>query len=115
MNYFLLRDGPSLVLGGARSGKSRFAENLILNSGRKPIYIATGRAFDEEMSERIQLRHRVTQIMRTFMDENGFLDIETPILTRATPEGARDYVVPSRTIRVAFSLCRNRRNCLSSC
>lgn len=57
MTDYLLRDGPSLVLGGARSGKSRFAENLVLNSGRKPIYIATGRAMDEEMSERISI-HR---------------------------------------------------------
>ena len=56
----------------------------------------------EEMSKRMQLRHRVTQIMRTFMDDNGFLDIETPILTRATPEGARDYVVPSRTHQGSF-------------
>jgi len=56
----------------------------------------------EEMTGRMILRHRVTQIMRTFMDENGFLDIETPILTRATPEGARDYVVPSRTHQGSF-------------
>jgi aspartyl-tRNA synthetase len=56
----------------------------------------------EDMTARMQLRHRVTQIMRTFMDENGFLDIETPILTRATPEGARDYVVPSRTHQGSF-------------
>ena len=56
----------------------------------------------EEMSERLRLRHRVTQALRAFMDANGFLDIETPILTRATPEGARDYIVPSRTHRGEF-------------
>jgi aspartyl-tRNA synthetase len=51
----------------------------------------------EEMTQRLMLRHRVTQSMRNFLDANGFIDIETPILTRATPEGARDYMVPSRT------------------
>jgi len=51
----------------------------------------------DEMAARLRLRHRVTQTLRRFMDDNGFVDIETPILTRATPEGARDYIVPSRT------------------
>ena len=51
----------------------------------------------DDMAGRLKLRHQVTQQLRGFMDENGFLDIETPILTRATPEGARDYIVPSRT------------------
>ncbi len=51
----------------------------------------------EVMSKRLILRHRVTSAMRHYMDSNGFLDIETPMLTKATPEGARDYLVPSRT------------------
>jgi len=50
-----------------------------------------------EMQERMILRSRITSAARSFLDSEGFLDIETPILTRATPEGARDYLVPSRT------------------
>jgi aspartyl-tRNA synthetase len=84
----------------------------ILNSSETPPFPLTDQA---EVSEDVRLRHRyidlrrpemlqklrfrskITSQLRQFLDTNGFLDIETPILTKATPEGARDYLVPSRT------------------
>ncbi|GLP96162.1 aspartate--tRNA ligase [Paraferrimonas sedimenticola] len=55
-----------------------------------------------EMNQRLIFRSKVTAAVRRFMDSEGFLDIETPMLTRATPEGARDYLVPSRTNKSRF-------------
>lgn len=56
----------------------------------------------EEMQNNLMLRAKVTGLMRRFLEDQGFLDLETPMLTRATPEGARDYLVPSRTHQGSF-------------
>ena len=56
----------------------------------------------EEMQRNLRLRSKVSQEIRKFLEKNEFLEIETPILTKATPEGARDYIVPSRTYPGSF-------------
>jgi aspartyl-tRNA synthetase len=105
--------------GDLKSGKIEIvAKRLeILNSSETPPFPLTEQA---EVSEDVRLRHRyidlrrpemlqklrfrskITSRLRNFLDDNGFLDIETPILTKATPEGARDYLVPSRTHEGSF-------------
>jgi len=102
-----------------KSGKIEIiAKRLeILNSSETPPFPLNEQA---EVSEDVRLRHRyidlrrpemlqklrfrsqITSRLRGFLDEHGFLDIETPILTKATPEGARDYLVPSRTHEGSF-------------
>jgi aspartyl-tRNA synthetase len=56
----------------------------------------------EEMQQVLRTRYQITRTMRRFLDDKGFMDIETPILTKSTPEGARDYLVPSRTHQNKF-------------
>ena len=82
----------------------------ILNHAETPPFQLDDRDISEElrlryryvdlrrpvMQERIMLRSKVTRLLRYYLDDHGFLDIETPMLTKATPEGARDYLVPSR-------------------
>ncbi|MFK5912779.1 MAG: aspartate--tRNA ligase [Woeseiaceae bacterium] len=56
----------------------------------------------EPMQKRLKMRSDVSRILRNYLDDHGFMDVETPMLTKATPEGARDYLVPSRTHENSF-------------
>lgn len=84
--------------------------NILNRAKTPPFYIQENVEVDEsvrlkyryldlrrpDMQSTFQMRHRVMQIIRNYLDQEGFLEVETPILTKSTPEGARDYLVPSR-------------------
>ena len=95
-----------------------FADNLIIYSeaDTPPIYIKDDDNVDDnlrlkyryldlrkmKMQKNLTFRHKVTKLVRDYFDENGFTEVETPMLIKSTPEGARDYVVPSRVYPGSF-------------
>ena len=86
---------PPFEIEGSEHSEDEVGEELRL----KYRYLDLRR---ERPAEAIALRHRVITSMRSFLDAEGFVDIETPVLTRSTPEGARDFLVPSRLQRGSF-------------
>ncbi len=106
---------PRLATGAV---EVRAADLAVLNASRTPPFPLdddAGRVSEDlrltyryldlrrpALQRNLATRHRVTQAVRAFLDEAGFLDVETPILTKSTPEGARDYLVPSRVVPGAF-------------
>ncbi|MFQ3548824.1 MAG: aspartate--tRNA ligase [Armatimonadota bacterium] len=90
--------------------------NILNTSNTPPFPIQDGITTDEmvrlkyryldlrrpEMQKRLMLRHKIVKLMRDYMDRNGFIEVETPILIKSTPEGARDYLVPARLYPGSF-------------
>jgi len=107
-------ENPSIATGAVEVHIDRIE---VLNTSLTPPFpIADGITTDEtvrlkyryldlrrpEMQRRLFLRHRVVKMMRDYMDEHNFVEVETPILIKSTPEGARDYLVPARLYPGSF-------------
>ncbi len=105
---------PKLATGDV---ELRAAQLVVLNKSRTPPFEPRSESVPNEelrlqyryidlrrpaLQEKMILRHKLTKVVRDYFDENGFLEIETPILGRSTPEGARDYLVPSRVHEGTF-------------
>ncbi|WP_437201059.1 aspartate--tRNA ligase [Planctomicrobium sp. SH664] len=105
---------PKLATGDV---ELRASALTVLNKSRTPPFEPRGDTIPNEelrlqyrfidlrrpaLQEKMILRHRITKVVRDYFDENNFLEIETPILGRSTPEGARDYLVPSRVHEGSF-------------
>ncbi|MBQ3573310.1 MAG: aspartate--tRNA ligase [Clostridia bacterium] len=89
------------VLNGSETTPFYIEEGIDTNDALRLTY----RYLDirrPDMQRNLMLRHKVAKIARDYFDENGFLEIETPMLTKSTPEGARDYLVPSRVHQGSF-------------
>lgn len=106
------------------------SEMRVLNKSKTPpFYVEDGIDVDEnirlkhryidlrrpEMLNHLIMRHKIVHNIREYMNKHGYLEIETPILTKSTPEGARDYLVPSRVNPGEFLHYRNLHNFLNNC
>ncbi|MFW0767039.1 aspartate--tRNA ligase [Trabulsiella odontotermitis] len=110
------RDGKNINRDMATGEVEVFATELTIINRSEPLPLDSNQVNTEEarlkyryldlrrpeMAQRLKTRARITSFVRRFMDDHGFLDIETPMLTKATPEGARDYLVPSRVHKGKF-------------
>ncbi|MEG0451400.1 MAG: amino acid--tRNA ligase-related protein, partial [Lysinibacillus sp.] len=77
-------------------------ENANMVSGQIEVLAKDIEVLAASETPPLRFRSKLTNLIRNYFEENGFLDVETPILTRATPEGARDYLVPSRVSNGSF-------------